>query len=66
MAVYCLRFQTTFECQKDHFPDLTKMMPLALEQCAEKQWQSNVGNKMKRWIINPPFFISINFPTLNH
>lgn len=35
MAVYCLRFQAPFECQKDHFPDLTKMRPLALEQLRE-------------------------------
>ena len=52
MAVYCLRFQATFECQKDHFPDLTKMRPLALEQLREMDgepvWIHTFSSKSKK------------------
>ena len=52
MAVYCLRFQATFECQKDHFPDLTKMRPLTLEELREMDgkpvWIHTFSSKIKK------------------
>lgn len=51
MAVYCLRFQATFECQKDHFPDLTKMRPLALEQLREMDGEPVWVDDKKTWAL---------------